>query len=171
MRFWRELVLGCGLVGADIGDPLPCQPWCPHGDRYHCELEQTREHLSASLRSCVPNLTLLGYPSVEEPFGDVTTIPVSLTLAAKLSRTDIHLLRELQIGPRYGAPVEMMQLTHGIFDGSCISVIACETVREIGRLAGGARKSDDFAQMFWFAYCDQLLSNRTSAPLASRSVT
>ena len=37
---------------------------------------------------------------------------------------------------RYGAPVEMMQLKHGIFDDASISVIASDTVREIGRLAG-----------------------------------
>jgi hypothetical protein len=30
----------------------------------------------------------------------------------------------------------MMQLRHGIFDDACISVIAADTVREIGRLAG-----------------------------------
>lgn len=36
----------------------------------------------------------------------------------------------------YGAPVEMMQLKHGIFDEADISVIASDTVREIGRLAG-----------------------------------
>lgn len=36
---------------------------------------------------------------------------------------------------RYGAPVEMMQLRHGIFDDACISVIASDTIREIGRLS------------------------------------
>src|SRR5579864_2123100 len=41
-----------------------------------------------------------------------------------------------EVGRRYGAPVQMMQLRHGIFDEACISVIASETVREIGRLAG-----------------------------------
>ena len=41
-----------------------------------------------------------------------------------------------EIGRRYGAPVQMMQLRHGIFDEASISVIATETVREIGRLAG-----------------------------------
>ncbi|MBZ5548583.1 MAG: MOSC domain-containing protein [Acidobacteriia bacterium] len=41
-----------------------------------------------------------------------------------------------EIGRRYGAPVEMMQLRHGIFDEASISVIALDTVREIGRLAG-----------------------------------
>ena len=41
-----------------------------------------------------------------------------------------------EIGRRHGAPVEMMQLRHGIFDDACISVIASDTVREIGRLVG-----------------------------------
>src|SRR5580704_236379 len=41
-----------------------------------------------------------------------------------------------EVGRRWGAPVEMMQLKHGIFDDACISVIASDTVREIGRLAG-----------------------------------
>jgi uncharacterized protein len=41
-----------------------------------------------------------------------------------------------EIGRRYGAPVQMMQLKHGIFDEASLSVIALDTVREIGRLAG-----------------------------------
>ena len=41
-----------------------------------------------------------------------------------------------EVGRRYGVPVQMMQLKHGIFDEASISVIASETVREIGRLAG-----------------------------------
>jgi uncharacterized protein YcbX len=41
-----------------------------------------------------------------------------------------------EVGRRYGAPVQMMQLKHGIFDEAPISVIASDTVREIGRLAG-----------------------------------
>ena len=41
-----------------------------------------------------------------------------------------------EVGRRYGAPVEMMQLKHGIFDEASISVIALDTVREIARLAG-----------------------------------
>lgn len=40
------------------------------------------------------------------------------------------------IGRRHGAPVQMMQLRQGIFDDAAISVIASDTVREIGRLAG-----------------------------------
>jgi len=41
-----------------------------------------------------------------------------------------------EVRRRYGAPVQMMQLKHGIFDDASISVIASDTVREIGRLAG-----------------------------------
>jgi MOSC domain-containing protein len=41
-----------------------------------------------------------------------------------------------EVGRRYGAPVQMMQLNHGIFDEASISVIAFDTVRELGRLAG-----------------------------------
>jgi uncharacterized protein YcbX len=40
-----------------------------------------------------------------------------------------------EVGRRYGAPVQMMQLNHGIFDEANISVIASDTVREISELA------------------------------------
>jgi uncharacterized protein YcbX len=41
-----------------------------------------------------------------------------------------------EIERRYRAPVEMIQLKHGIFDEATISVIASGTVREISRLGG-----------------------------------
>jgi uncharacterized protein YcbX len=41
-----------------------------------------------------------------------------------------------EVGRRCGAPVQMMQLRHGIFDEASISVIALDTISEIGRLAG-----------------------------------
>jgi uncharacterized protein YcbX len=41
-----------------------------------------------------------------------------------------------EVGRRYGAPVQIMHFKHGIFDDASISVIASDTVREIGRLAG-----------------------------------
>jgi uncharacterized protein len=41
-----------------------------------------------------------------------------------------------EVGRRYGAPVQMMQMKHGIFDDAAISVIASDTVSEISRLAG-----------------------------------
>jgi uncharacterized protein YcbX len=40
-----------------------------------------------------------------------------------------------EVGRRFGAPVQMMRLNNGIFDEAAISVIALDTVREIGRLA------------------------------------
>src|SRR5271169_6546599 len=36
-----------------------------------------------------------------------------------------------EVGRRHGAPVQMMQLKHGIFDEASLSVIASETVHEI----------------------------------------
>jgi uncharacterized protein YcbX len=41
-----------------------------------------------------------------------------------------------EVGRRYGAPVQMMHLKHGIFDEASLSVITSDTVREISRLAG-----------------------------------
>jgi uncharacterized protein YcbX len=41
-----------------------------------------------------------------------------------------------EVGRRCGAPVQMMQLNHGMFDDATISVIASDTVREIERRAG-----------------------------------
>jgi uncharacterized protein len=40
------------------------------------------------------------------------------------------------VARRHGAPVQLMHLKHGIFDDASISVIASDTVAEIGRLAG-----------------------------------
>jgi uncharacterized protein YcbX len=41
-----------------------------------------------------------------------------------------------EVGRLYGSPVQMMRLHHGMFDEASLSVIAAETVREIGRVAG-----------------------------------
>jgi hypothetical protein len=41
-----------------------------------------------------------------------------------------------EVGDRYGARVQMMQLKNGIYDDASISVIALDTVHEIARLAG-----------------------------------
>jgi uncharacterized protein YcbX len=41
-----------------------------------------------------------------------------------------------EVGRRYGAPVQMMHLKHGIFDEASVSVITSDTVREVCRLAG-----------------------------------
>jgi uncharacterized protein len=42
----------------------------------------------------------------------------------------------LEVERRYGGPVQMMQLDHGIFDEAALSVIAADTVDEICRLGG-----------------------------------
>ena len=41
-----------------------------------------------------------------------------------------------EIERRHGAPVQMMHMRAGIFDEASVSVIATDTVREIGRLTG-----------------------------------
>jgi uncharacterized protein YcbX len=41
-----------------------------------------------------------------------------------------------EVGRRYGSPVQMMHMRQGVFDDASISVIASDTVHEIGRLAG-----------------------------------
>jgi uncharacterized protein YcbX len=41
-----------------------------------------------------------------------------------------------EVGRRYGSPVQMMQLKHGIFDDASVSMIASATVEKIGQLAG-----------------------------------
>jgi uncharacterized protein YcbX len=41
-----------------------------------------------------------------------------------------------EIERRHGAPVQMMHLRDGIFDEASVSVIATDTIREIGRLVG-----------------------------------
>ena len=41
-----------------------------------------------------------------------------------------------EVGRRYGSPVQMMHLKNGIFDDASISMIASDTVHEIGRLSG-----------------------------------
>jgi uncharacterized protein YcbX len=43
-----------------------------------------------------------------------------------------------EVGRRFGAPVEMMQLSHGTFDDATISAITSDTIREIGRLSGAS---------------------------------
>jgi len=43
---------------------------------------------------------------------------------------------ETEVGRRYGSPVQMMHLKNGIFDDANISVIASDTMHEIGRLSG-----------------------------------
>ena len=43
---------------------------------------------------------------------------------------------QAEIGERFGSPVELMELKHGIFDDASISVISLTTIAAIGREAG-----------------------------------
>jgi uncharacterized protein len=52
----------------------------------------------------------------------------------KMSVFGVDLAAEVE--RRYGAPVQMTHLRHGIFDDASISVIASDTVWKIGQLAG-----------------------------------
>lgn len=68
-----------------------------------------------------------------------------------------------EVERRHGAPVQMMELKHGIFDEASMSVISVETVREIERVTGttpdvrrfrpnvvvGLLKPDPFQEDLW----------------------
>lgn len=76
---------------------------------------------------------LLFAPQPREDGGDLPT-HIRTPEGEELPVFGEDLARE--VGRRYGAPVQMMQLNQGIFDDATISVIAFDTVREIARLAG-----------------------------------
>jgi hypothetical protein len=67
-----------------------------------------------------------------------------------------------EIGRWYGAPVQLIQLNHGIFDEASISEITFDTVRQIGRLTGRSAAGRRFRQMLWFVYRERVPSRRTS---------
>jgi uncharacterized protein len=89
------------------------------------------------------------------------------------------------VGARYGAPVQMTQLKHGIFDEASISVISSSTVGEIARLAGleaDARRfrpnlvvrSDNavpFEERDWVGRVLSFGDANTAGPVAALSVT
>ena len=43
-----------------------------------------------------------------------------------------------EVERQHGAPVQMMELSHGVFDEASLSVISVETIREIGNATGTA---------------------------------
>jgi len=83
--------------------------------------------------SKLPELLLFA-PHRED--GSTTLLPTHIRIPDGKELTVFGEELAAEIERRYGAPVEMMQLRHGIFDETNISVIASDTVREIGRLAG-----------------------------------
>lgn len=69
----------------------------------------------------------------------VAYTPISATHVRTPDGEELELFGEplaARISARLGTPVEMMQLKHGMFDETPISVITSQTIREIGRLAG-----------------------------------
>jgi uncharacterized protein len=79
---------------------------------------------------------LVRYAPLRREDGDEGNIPTHVRTpdGAELPVFSGELATE--VGCRYGAPVEMMQMKQGIFDDASISVIASDTVSEICRLAG-----------------------------------
>jgi hypothetical protein len=66
-----------------------------------------------------------------------------------------------EVGRRLGAPVQMMHLDRGIFDETPLSVIATDTVREIGRLAGQGAGATLSAECPGFARRDRARSEES----------
>jgi uncharacterized protein YcbX len=93
-------------------------------------------------RSALPWLTASRLPELllYEPFGrqDTTGEPLPTHIRTPEGRgyplADEALQKE--IATRQGAEVELMQLSHGIFDEAVVSVIALGTIRSIAREAG-----------------------------------
>jgi uncharacterized protein len=83
--------------------------------------------------SKLPDLLLFAPHREDGPRGDVPT-HIRTPDGEELPVFGEELATE--VGRRCGAPVQMMQLKHGIFDEASISVIAFDTGREISRLAG-----------------------------------
>lgn len=68
--------------------------------------------------------------------GDGETLPTHVLTPEGEEMPSFGEALAADVARRYGAPVQMMQLKHGIFDDATLSVITSDTVREIGRLAG-----------------------------------
>ena len=84
--------------------------------------------------SKLPDLVLFTPQRSKDANGDALPTYVLTPEGEKLPLFGEALTAE--VGRRYGAHVEMMQLKHGIFDDASVSVIATDTVREVCRLAG-----------------------------------
>ena len=84
--------------------------------------------------SKLPDLVLFAPQSREDGAPGDTPTHVRTPAGKELPIFGEDLAAEVE--RRYGAPVQMMQMKHGIFDDASISVIAADTMEEIGRLAG-----------------------------------
>jgi uncharacterized protein YcbX len=83
--------------------------------------------------SKLPDLILFTPQRLE---GDSETMPTHVVTPEGESMPLFGEALAAEVGRRFGAPVEMMQMKHGIFDDGTLSVITSDTVREVCRLAG-----------------------------------
>lgn len=82
----------------------------------------------------LPELILFSPHRTDKP--DAETLPTHVVTPEGEALPMFGEALAAEVGRRYGAPVQMMQLKHGIFDDATISVIASSTVGEMGRLSG-----------------------------------
>src|SRR5262245_6311090 len=85
--------------------------------------------------SKVPELVLFT-PRRHEDRGDGEALPTHVLTPEGKELPVFGEELAAELGRRHGAPVEMMQLKHGIFDDATVSVITSGTAGEICRLAG-----------------------------------
>jgi uncharacterized protein len=105
------------------------------GDRrLALRLTEVRSDFPWLTASKLPELLLFTpVRSGEGPQGDLPT-HVRTPEGKELAVFGDELAAEIE--RRHGCPVQMMHLRSGIFDDATVSVIATDTIREIGRLAG-----------------------------------
>ena len=116
-----------------LGAPGSTGAWAPHasvGD-YTGAILNWAPWLTASK---LPDLLL--FAPYRRPDGSQGDLPTHIRTPEGEEMPAFGEDLATEVGRRYGAPVQMMQWGHGIFDEASLSVIASDTVREIGRLAG-----------------------------------
>jgi len=84
--------------------------------------------------SRLPELVLYQPVGIDNGGGEILPTHVRTPSGAPLELRSAELNAE--ISDRFGSPVELMQLKHGIFDEAAISVISLATIAGIGREAG-----------------------------------
>jgi uncharacterized protein len=78
---------------------------------------------------------LVRFTPVRDPDGDPDALPTHVVTPDGDRVPVFGEALAAAIGRRHGAPVELTHLKHGVFDDATVSLIATDTVAEIGRLA------------------------------------
>ena len=84
--------------------------------------------------SGLPELVLYRPVGADQSHGEPLPTHVRTPSGALLQLQSAEL--DAEVGERFGSPVELMHLKHGIFDEAAISVISLATIAGIGREAG-----------------------------------